>query len=223
MAALEPDAVIHCAYGMNRPDIVGATESVVAACAASGATLITISTDALFDGEHAPYDESRSPSPITDYGRWKAEAEEIVARALPDAAIVRTSLLVHSDPPDHGAEWLTSALGRRERITLFDDEIRCPVMTADLAAALWELATLPAERRRGVWHVAGPAPMSRAELGALFIEHYGLDATTVDVVSQSSVPGPRPRDVRLSCERALRALSVRPRPVDRWALASPWR
>jgi dTDP-4-dehydrorhamnose reductase len=222
MAGRRPDAVIHCAYGMNRADIVGATESVVGACVASGAALVTISTDALFDGEQAPYVESDPPSPITDYGRWKAEAEDIVGTALPDAAIVRTSLLVHSDPPDHGAEWLAATIRRGERVTLFDDELRCPVMAPDLAACLWELVALPPEGRGGVWHVAGPLAMSRAELGRLMIEHYDLDGSKVDVASQASVPGPRPRDVRLSCERALRTLHTRPRPVDAAAMSSPW-
>ncbi len=217
-----PDVVVHCAYGKREADVVGATEAVVDACAALGAGLVAMSTDALFDGEHAPYRESDPPSPVTDYGRWKAAAEQLVAVRCPDAAIVRTSLIVHPDPPDHGLRWLAESAARGERVTLFDDELRCPIMAADLATALWELVAMPAERRRGMWHVAGPRPMSRAELGLLLLDHLGLDADAVQIASQSTVPGPRPRDVTLSCDRMLAELRTRPRIVDAAALAAPW-
>ncbi len=220
---LAPDSVVHCAYGKNHTDVVTATTSVAAACATLGAGLVAVSTDALFDGEHAPYRESDPPSPVTDYGRWKAEAEGVVAERCPDAAIVRTSLIVHPDPPDHGLRWLAEAATRGERVTLFDDEVRCPVMATDLAAALWELVATPADRRRGVWHVAGPRRMTRAALGFVMVEHLGIARSLVDVASQASVPGPRPRDVSLICDRMLAELEVRPREVDAAALASPWR
>ena len=219
---LAPDVVIHCAYDKHEEDIVGATAAVAGACHETGAALIAMSTDVVFDGEHAPYAEDDAPDPVTDYGRWKAEAERIVAAACPDAAIVRTSLIIHSDPPDHGAQWLRRSLGEGKRVSLFTDEVRCPVMAVDLAAALWELASLPGERRGGIWHVAGPEPMSRAELGALMIDHWGLDGSLVDLRSQSTEPGPRPRDLTVTCERMLSTLTVRPRPVDAAALANPW-
>jgi dTDP-4-dehydrorhamnose reductase len=215
------DAVIHCAYGMNHADIVDATGAVVDACAGIGVALVAVSSDMVFDGEHAPYAELDPQSPVVDYGRWKAEAERAVAGCA-GAAVVRTSLLVHPDPPDHGMRWLSSMLGRGDRVTLFDDEIRCPVMAADLARALWEILALPPERRRGVWHVAGPEPMSRFDLGMLMVAHLGLDASLVDRAPQSTSPAVRPRDLTLSCERALAELRVRPRRVDAAALASPW-
>ena len=47
---------------------------------------------------------------------------------------------------------------------LFDDELRCPVHVADLAAALVELA---GNDIQGVLHVGGAEAMSRLELGRL--------------------------------------------------------
>ena len=40
-----------------------------------------------------PLHRSRTPSPVDDYGRWKAEAEAVVVGACPDAVVVRPSLL----------------------------------------------------------------------------------------------------------------------------------
>ena len=67
---------------------------VAAAAAAVGARLVHLSSDVIFDGtKPSPYDESDAPSPITEYGRAKADAELAVAEAHPEALLARTSLI----------------------------------------------------------------------------------------------------------------------------------
>jgi dTDP-4-dehydrorhamnose reductase len=155
-----PDVVIHTAYRLgDRETNVRGAHNVAAAAHRVGARLIHLSTDLVFDGEHgAPYTEADEPRPVMEYGQQKLEAEQLVRRAHPDALIVRTSLLL--GPPDGPQE----ALARRDDVTFFVDEIRSPLRVRDLAAALLELADLDVT---GVLHVAGPEPMSRAELAEL--------------------------------------------------------
>jgi dTDP-4-dehydrorhamnose reductase len=90
---------------------------------------------------------------VHEYGRWKAKAELHVRAAMPEAAVVRTSLILRADPPDAGSAWVLEALRRGEPVRLFTDELRCPIAVEDLAAQLWEIAALPAEARAasGTW------------------------------------------------------------------------
>ena len=118
--------------------------------ATAGARLVHLSTDVVFDGRKgAPYVEEDALTPITDYGRSKAEAERRVAAAHPHALLVRTSLIVGgpgAEPSKHERAALDPDT------TFFTNEIRSPVQVGDLADALLELAAL--ERRR-------PAPRRR--------------------------------------------------------------
>jgi dTDP-4-dehydrorhamnose reductase len=143
------DVVIHTAYVQADPDmIVRSTRNV--ADAARGARLIHVSTDLVFDGEHAPYEEEDEARPVSDYGRAKLEAE-----ALVHGLVVRTSLLYGKPGPQE-------ALAARGGAVFYEDEIRCPTHVGDLAAALLELAAR--DDVSGVLHVAGPDAISRLEL-----------------------------------------------------------
>jgi dTDP-4-dehydrorhamnose reductase len=215
MDRIRPGLVIHTAYAQATPerDVGWATESVVDACRAAGAALVHISSDVVFDGERAPYAETDAPAPVHEYGRWKALAEGYARAVLPDAAIVRTSLIVRADPPDRGSAWVLDALRAGEPVRLFVDELRCPIADADLAAMLWELAALPAEARGGIWHLAGPEAVSRYTLGVLVARRHGADPDRI-VPTRSRGSGiQRPRDLRLLTTRADRELRTRARPV----------
>src|SRR5262249_22566603 len=75
---------------------------VAAACAASGARLIHISTDYVFTGDACrPYAEHDSCGPRTAYGRTKLAGERAVAELLPGSGyIVRTAWLYGAHGPN---------------------------------------------------------------------------------------------------------------------------
>jgi dTDP-4-dehydrorhamnose reductase len=213
---LRPGLVIHTAYSFHggERDILAATRNVVDAATGVDAALVHLSTDALLDGEHAPYDEGALPAPVHEYGRFKAQTEDYVRQRAPGAAIVRTSLLVSLDPPDPRTAWVLAGLRGERRVSLFTDELRCPTEVGDLAGQLWELAELPAAERAGVWHLAGPEAMSRYALGVLLAGVLGMPAGGLTPAASSESPEPRPRDLRLLTGRADRALRSRARPIS---------
>jgi dTDP-4-dehydrorhamnose reductase len=201
-AEVRPEAVIHTAYSMHdRADIVDATRHVAAAAAAQGATLLHLSTDMVFDGTAAPYAEPDPVSPVNDYGRWKAAAEQVVIRQVPDACITRTSLVVALDPPDAATRRLLDAVRAGERPTLFVDEVRCPIRARDLAAALWALVDMEPQERRGLWHLPGPEALSRLEIGRRLLAAAGLDPEVPLPGSAGTHPEPRPPDLTLASIR----------------------
>ena len=80
---LRPDAIVHTAYVRDGPTAraVNVDGSAAVAAAAGSARLVHVSTDVVFDGRLGrPYREDDAASPITDYGRTKADAERAVLR-----------------------------------------------------------------------------------------------------------------------------------------------
>jgi dTDP-4-dehydrorhamnose reductase len=100
-----PDIVIHTAamadidFCQTHPEIarsinVDLTRRVADQCTEAGCKLVFCSSDTVFDGEHATYDEDDLPGPVNFYAETKVEAEQIVARLGPQTVIARLSLVV---------------------------------------------------------------------------------------------------------------------------------
>jgi dTDP-4-dehydrorhamnose reductase len=200
-----PNAVIHTAY--RQADdvvwdaVVRATHNVALASARVGARLVHLSTDLVFDGEReGRYGEDDEPRPISLYGDAKLAAEKLVAELDPGAVLVRTSLLYGKPAP--GPQEL---LARRDDVTFFTDEIRCPTLVGELADALLELAER--DDVSGALHVAGADAVSRHRFAELL-------APGRDVRASTSPPGARARNVALDCSRARELLGTRLRGVE---------
>lgn len=216
LRAVVPDVVVHLAYGRGDlgREVVGATASVADAAAAVGAGLVHMSSDVVFSGEDAPYAETDPPSPQSAYGRAKAAAEAEVEVAVPDAAIVRTSLVLTPEALDPRTQFVADAVRAGRPVDLYEDEVRMPVHRDDLADALWRLVARDRGPRAGVWHLAGDVALSRFDLGQLVVAAVGGDPGLLRAVpSPRDTDDPRPRDLRLTCARARRELDWRPRDV----------
>jgi dTDP-4-dehydrorhamnose reductase len=170
----QPDVVVHLAYRKgDRRVIVDGTRHVAEASAAAAAQLVHVSTDVVFAGRPTPYVETDRPNAIVEYGRHKADAERVVTATIPEAAIIRTSLLYGTDHlSPFQVELAHSLSAGRSPMTFFSDEFRCPVHAADVAAAILQVAT---DRSvAGPLHVAGPESVSRVAYAAALARHAGL-------------------------------------------------
>lgn len=170
----KPTAIIHTAYRKDdRASIVDATRNIAESAARHRCRLIHVSSDALFRGRLAPYTEADRPTPITDYGRHKAEAEALVAAIVPDALIVRTSLLFGLGQLSGHELAVRHVISGRSDMAFFTDEIRSAVIVDDVAAALVRVAQLG--DLQGYLHLGGPEPLSRAELAVRTARRRGWD------------------------------------------------
>ncbi len=190
--AIRPDLILHTAIARQPVDfdaiIVRGSAHIAAAAAQGGARLIHLSSDIVFDGTAESYSEaalpcpdplSGQPDPLNPHGRAKARAEALVRQLHPATVIVRTSLIYGFSPLDHSTTWLAEGLRDGKAVTLFTDQIRCPVFAPDLAASLVDLAGVPFS---GVLHLVGPTPISRYDFGLLLCHHLGLDPTGIRAV-----------------------------------------
>ncbi len=207
-----PDVVIHAAYAKDRSSIVDATEHVSKATVRGGASLVSISSDAVFAGDGTPMGEDAEPNPIQDYGRWKAEGERI-AQSNSDgtAAIIRTSLVTSVDPPDHIIRSIATAAPGSEP-TWYDDEFRQPVRARDLAIGIWWIVLLDEDRRSGSWHLPGTERLDRLEIAHRLCRAAAIDPSRVVGGSTPAVTD-RPRDLLLSAERASHEIGWDPDPI----------
>lgn len=209
---VRPDAILHAAFKQSdwETTAVGAANVAVAA---AGARLVFVSTDAVFGGRAAPYDEDEVPCPVTPYGAAKAAAETAVRAVDPSAVVARTSLIVGYDGRS-AHERLVHGLAAGEPGTLFTGNIRCPVHVTDLASALLELLV---SDHAGIAHVAGPQAVNRLELGRMIAVRDGLDPDALPFTSG------QPSDIRLDSSRTQKLLTTRLRPVRQFLAVSPRR
>ncbi|WP_328903001.1 sugar nucleotide-binding protein [Streptomyces sp. NBC_00441] len=171
-----------------------------------GSHLVQVSTDAVFSGiSRSRYDETCLPDPITPYGAAKAAAETGILVVHPEAAVVRTSLIIGHGRSVHEHLVHRLAAGTTDGV-LFTDDVRCPVHVSDLAAALLELAESGAA---GVHHAAGSDAVSRHELGVLIARSDGLDASQLPAGLRAQDTAPGALDVRLDSRKTQESLRIR--------------
>jgi dTDP-4-dehydrorhamnose reductase len=193
VAAAEPGTVVNCAAWT---DVDGAETAeaaamavngagagnVAGAAAESGARLVHVSTDYVFDGhKRSPWVESDPVGPVSAYGRSKLAGEEQVAAASEDYAIVRTAWLFGAGGRNFVDTMLS--MGRdRDEVDVVTDQIGSPTWSAHLAEALVELA----ERRRdvGVFHAAGGGACSWYELAVEVFDRAGLRCRVLPTTSE---------------------------------------
>jgi dTDP-4-dehydrorhamnose reductase len=162
VSAVKPDVVINCAawtavdgaedHEQEALAINGyGAATLAAACAGSGAALVHLSTDYVFDGHaSAPYPEDAPTAPAGVYGRTKLAGENAVRVVLPDASyIVRTAWLYGA----HGKNFVKTMLRLARNGTapgVVADQQGQPTWTADVAAQIHGLIATSAPP--GIYH-----------------------------------------------------------------------
>ena len=205
-----PGAVVNCAactdvdgceLDPQRAFLVNSQGVEMLAAAARGvsASLVTVSTDYVFDGRRGGfYTQRDDPHPLSAYGAAKLEGERRAQAALARTTVVRTGWVFGPG----GTNFLAAVVERArrgERLKAITDAYGTPTYAPDLAARLRELAEMDLP---GVYHVVNAGEgasyhgFARAALGAA-----GLGHVEVEPVSNEDLrrPAPRPANSRLRC------------------------
>jgi dTDP-4-dehydrorhamnose reductase len=193
--------------------------AIARACAETGAGLLHVSTDYVFDGaKPEPYVEEDPIAPASAYGRTKAEGEAAIRASGARAAIVRTSW-VYSPFGANFVKTMLRLADSREEVGVVADQLGRPTAAADLAAALLELGLRMTRRdiaAEGLFHYAGAGDATWAEFAeAVFAAsaRRGGKQPRVRRITTAEFPTParRPANSRLDTAKIER-LGVRPRP-----------
>ncbi|MCU1360810.1 MAG: dTDP-4-dehydrorhamnose reductase [Ilumatobacteraceae bacterium] len=200
ITSFRPDAVIHCAawtavdacesdadraFAAN----ASAVRWVAEGCHRTGAHLVHLSTDYVFDGTlDRPYHEWDAPNPTSVYGASKLAGEHEASVLGAAATIVRTSWVCGQ----HGANMVKTVLRLVEQqptLAFVDDQVGNPTFTADLAIMLRRLAV---DRRGGVYHLTNQRSVSWFGFVQEVVAAAGRDPAMVTPIATSDLQPPRP-------------------------------
>jgi dTDP-4-dehydrorhamnose reductase len=183
--------------------------------------LIQISTDFVFNGEkRAPYTESDPISPISVYGRSKADGETAVRSHLKEHIIIRTSWLYSA----HGHNFVKTMLrlvraGKEIRVVA--DQYGSPTCADDLAEAVWTIVAQLSKGDHSPWgtyHYCGHGITTWFHFSEKIIEIAG------EYISKQSIPitpistseyytaAKRPLFSALDCQRIKTRFGIAPKP-----------
>jgi dTDP-4-dehydrorhamnose reductase len=214
-----PDVIVHLAAytAVDRAETesslcfainAAGTESMSLAAKETGAHLIAISTDYVFDGNKgSAYVEEDATNPLNVYGASKRAGELLCSS---EDTIVRTS-------------WVTGVRGKNvahviaeralsgETVRFVNDQTGTVTVASDLARAL---ATLVRERPGGLWHVANVGTTTWFDVAHYIGEILGRDEGFATAIATSALdPAPlatRPIRSDLSIEKFASRFSTLP-------------
>jgi dTDP-4-dehydrorhamnose reductase len=173
------------ALSVNRDGAV----NVASAAKKTGARLVFVSSDYVFDGRNkSPYEVDDARNPESVYGRSKAEAEVRLLDTLPDCCIARTSWLFGT-----GGKCFPDTILRvaetRPTLDVVDDQRGCPTYSVDLARGIIALCRKNAS---GIVHVTNAGACTWFEFAREIFESVG-SATEVKPTTSERMARPAPR------------------------------
>ena len=209
VAAFSPDAIVHCAIlndfgrlyaerGAAWDAYVGATRNLVDAARETGARMLLVSTDWVFDGTQPGATEDTPPNPVNLYGFLKAASELVVTERADRGSVARIAAVQGSASggsssagaapreQDAGFGYFVAALVQRlrngERFGVWESEsinmVATPTLASDAAELMWRIL----ERDRdGIFHCCGGESVDRRELAMRAAQAFELDPTLLDL------------------------------------------
>jgi dTDP-4-dehydrorhamnose reductase len=172
---------------------------VARAAALSGARLLFLSTDYVFDGRKTtPYEINDPLAPQSVYGESKAQAEIGIREVVPDACILRTSWVFGVGGKCFPETILKLAASRKE-LEVVEDQRGCPTYTIDLARTIVALCRKGA---RGTVHATNRGECTWFDFARAIVRGGGLSAVVNPTTSDKFVrPAQRPAYSVLSSAR----------------------
>lgn len=215
-----PDVVIHgaawtqvdkaeekidLAYQVNA---IG-TQNIAMACRETGAAMVYISTDYVFDGLLGrAYTEIDLTNPLSIYGKSKL-AGEVLARQATDKLFTLRTAWLYGDGPNFVRTMLK--LGQeREELRVVNDQSGCPTSTVDLAEAVLRIIQT---NRYGTYHAVNSGVATWYEFARKIFELSGNTKVKVTPVTTAEyvLPAPRPAYSPMDTRLLRLALDWRPK------------
>ncbi|MFI8532692.1 dTDP-4-dehydrorhamnose reductase [Streptomyces aquilus] len=167
---------------------------LAAACAATGAVLLHISTDYVFAGDATtPYAEDAPTAPRSAYGRTKLAGERAVL-GIERGYVVRTAWLYGTGGPNF-VRTMIKLEGLKDTLDVVDDQRGQPTWSADLAGLLYELGrgALAGTAPAGVYHGTSSGETTWYGLTREIFRLLGTDPDRVRPTTSEAFVRPAPR------------------------------
>nr|WP_315217659.1 dTDP-4-dehydrorhamnose reductase [uncultured Flavobacterium sp.] len=199
---IEPDIVINCAAytAVDKAETDSVTAdainhlaiaTIATLCTESGAKLVHISTDYVFDGSSPiAYTEEDQPNPKSVYGVTKLAGETACLKNCPQSIIIRTAW-VYSEFGNNFVKTMLRLMTERESIGVVNDQIGSPTYAADLAQVI--LTILDCSKwEPGIYHYSNAGEISWFDF-ARDIKAIANKTCEINGIPASSYPTPAER------------------------------
>ena len=143
--------IINCAAytavdkAQSEPEIAEAinhqgVHNLALTCKALDISLVHISTDYVFDGQHyKPYTPEDAPNPHTVYGQTKLAGESAVAKIAPQNTLIIRTSWVYSSFGNNFVKTMLRLGKERESLGVVYDQVGAPTYANDLAKAILDI------------------------------------------------------------------------------------
>ena len=188
------DLIINCAAytavdnAEDNPDLAGKINiDGPRNLARTGAKIIHISTDYVFDGMgYRPYSEMDETSPISVYGKTKRAGELAVMENADVAIVIRTAWL-YSPYGNNFVKTMRCLGTERDVINVVSDQIGTPTYAGDLADAIVQIIPQMKPENSGVYHFTNMGVCSWYDFAVEIMEKSGLKCV-VNPIKSSEYP-----------------------------------
>ena len=223
VAELRPDVIINAAAytavdgAETKPDLAVSVNAegpghLARAAERSGARLLHLSTDFVFDG-HAqqPYSPRQEPRPLGIYGHSKLAGERRVQEILPLQSVILRTAWVYSSFGANFVKTMLHLMNERDELRVVADQVGTPTWAFGLAQTLWAFLDHPETHGTFHWTDAGSCSWYGFAC-AIYAEGRTLGLVdrelTIEAIPSSEYPTPaqRPAYSVLDCMSTLELL-----------------
>jgi dTDP-4-dehydrorhamnose reductase len=173
-----------------------------------GVKPIFLSTSYIFDGTIGYYDESFPHSPVSTYGKNKAEVERLLESKSNDTLILRLDKIVGDDPSEAHlfTEWY-QLMAENKPITCIQGQILSPTFVGDVAKGV----VLSCQHGlSGTYNLANSEFFLRDELASQFALALGREVQIISKPQEEfNFSEPRPLKSYLDSSRFAKATGMR--------------
>lgn len=180
---------------------------LAAAATKSGAWVLHISTDFVFDGiSSQPYTEFDNPAPLNAYGKTKLAGERLLLETNPRHCVLRVEWTYGLKGDNFIKKILQKARSLAapkpgqagpQEMKVVDDQIGSPTATTEAAKAICDL--LP-KKPAGIFHFASQGYASRLDVARFIAEELALDVRMTSCkTSDFPSAAVRPLNSRFDC------------------------
>jgi len=199
---IQPDIVINCAaytavdkaeQDQVTADAINhlAIATLATLCHNTGAKLVHVSTDYVFDGTSAiAYIETDIPNPKSVYGVTKLAGEIACLKNCPESIILRTAW-VYSEFGNNFVKTMLRLMTERDSLSVVNDQVGSPTYAADLAQVI--LTILDSSKwESGIYHYSNAGKISWYDF-AKDIKEITQKTCDIKGIPASSYPTPAER------------------------------
>jgi dTDP-4-dehydrorhamnose reductase len=199
---IQPDIVINCAAytavdKAEQDTVVAdainhlAIATLADLCTKSGAKLVHISTDYVFDGSSpVAYKEDDAPNPKSVYGVTKLAGETACLKNCPESIIIRTAW-VYSEFGNNFVKTMLRLMTERDSLNVVNDQVGSPTYAADLAQVI--LTILDSSKwESGIYHYSNAGEISWFDF-AQDIKEIAQKTCEISGIPASDYPTPAER------------------------------